>query len=274
MTGNGTPADPYVVGTWDEFAQVFQASGEGKQIELGADIIAPDTPVNLTSTIRGISQLDGKGYSIVGLTTNEGNALTFVGINQSYYTLTIKNIAFNNTNCQGTGFIRLPDTHTAILNNVVVNGNIFANSVIEADGYFKSISCGGNIHINSPDFKLINLTSSSSYNRRLSFNKWTVDYGNISLSANNDFLSANIPSDNCEFNIHADSTNSVNFGDVRYCAFYGNGSVKINGRGVNVIEDTLNLDSGSTGNNHILTIADMKNIQLLYDLGFPASGVI
>lgn len=273
MTGNGTQASPYIVTNWNEFAQVFQASSESKYIELGADIIAPDTPVNLTSVSRGISQLDGKGYSIVGLTTNEGYALTFSGSGTYVYQPTIKNIAFNNTNCQGTGFIRLPNTHTINLNNVVVNGDILTSSVIETNAYFKSISCGGNIHINSPDFKLINLTESGS-GRTMSFNKWTVDYGNISPSIDNDFLSTNISADNCEFNIRCSTDNSVNFGNVRYCAFYGNGSVKINAQGVNVIEDTLTLDAGSTGDNHVLPISDVKNVQVLYNLGFPSSGVI
>lgn len=273
MAENETRSTVYTVSTWSEFAEAFQSSGTGKQIELAADIIAPDTPVNLTSVSSGVSVIDGKGHSIVGLTTTTGYALTFTGNSQYVYQPTIKNIAFNNTNCQGTGFIRLPDTHTVILNNVVVNGNILANSVIETDGYFKSVSCGGNIHINSPDFKLINLASGSS-NKTLSFNKWTVDYGNISPSANNDFLSSNISTDNCEFNIHADNTNSVNFGNARYCAFYGSGSVKINGQGVNVIEETLTLDAGSTGDNHVLPIADIKNVQVLYNLGFPTSGVV
>ena len=274
MTGNETRSVVYTVSSWSEFVEAFQSSGEGKQIELGADIIAPDNPVNLTSVSSGIAQLDGKGHSIVGLTTAEGYALTFTGNFQYVYQPTIKNVVFNNVNCQGTGFIRMPNAYSINLNNVVVNGGVLANSVIETNAYFKLMSCGGNIHVNSPDFKLINPTVSGSGNRTMSFSKWTVDYGNISPSANNNFLSGDISSDNCEFNIICGTDNSVIFGNTRYCAFYGNGSIKISGQGVNIIEDTLTLDNGSTGDNHLLPTADMKNVQALYDLGFPASGVI
>lgn len=274
MAENETRSTVYTVSTWSEFAEAFQSSGTGKQIELAADIIAPDTPVNLTSVSSGVSVIDGKGHSIVGLTTTTGYALTFTGNSQYVYQPTIKNIAFNNTNCQGTGFIRLPNTYSINLNNVVVNGSIFANSVIETNGYFKLISCGGNIHVNSSDFKIINPTVSGNSNRTMSFSKWAVDYGNISPSANNNFLSGDISSDNCEFNILCVNDNSLIFGNTRYCAFYGNGSIKISGQGVNIIEDTLTLDNGSTGDNHILTIADMKNVQVLYNLGFPTSGVV
>ena len=84
-----------------------------------------------------------------------------------------------------------------------------------------------------------------------------------------------VPADNVDFIIRAPENGKIYFGNCRYCSFIGNGNIKISSSsGVNVIADALNLDGNSTGDNHILPISDIKNVQVLYDLGFPASGVI
>lgn len=270
MTGSGTQADPYVVGIWDELAQVFPTA---QYIELGNDIQAPDLSTNITAGY--LVSLDGKGHSIAGLYNASGYAMTFNKSGGGYFNLSIKNINFYNINCQGDGFVTIAGTNdggTVSLQNVVFNGDLLCSKILRIATWHhvSATSVGGYIHTNVPDFTI----AATGANANLTHAKFTLDYGDIEPSPTNS-VTDNMLADNAEFNIRAHENGGVHFAKCRYCSFIGNGNIKITSNsGVNVIADTLNLDENSTGDNHILPISDIKNVQVLYDIGFPASGVI
>ena len=268
MTGTGTQADPYVVTSWTELTQVFPTA---QYIELGNDIQAPDDTASLSSGRSTLNVLDGKGHSISGLYTASGNAITINGNPQYVYQPTIRNISFNNINFQGDKFLFFRDTYSVELDSVTFNGNVFSERLIYVEGG-ASITpkrCGGNIHTNNPNFTLI----IANYGR-IQNCKFTLDYGSIEPSPTYSIIGG-ILADNVDFIIRAPENGKIYFATCQYCSFIGNGNIKIaSNSGVNVIADTLNLDSGSTGDNHVLPVSDIKNVQVLYDLGFPASGVV
>lgn len=269
MTGSGTQADPYVVGTWDELAQVFPTA---QYIELGNDIQAPDDTANLSSGTITLKVLEGKGYSISGLYTASGNAIAINGNAGDGYHPIIRNISFSNINCLGDNFLFFDGTRYADLDNVTFSGNIFSGNLMGATHCSALLkSCGGNVHVNSPDFTLM---SAKFYSATIRHCKFTLDYGSIEPSPTYSIISSAV-ADNVEFNIRAPENGGIYFGNCRYCSFIGNGNIKISSSsGVNVIADTLNLDRNSTGDNHVLPISDIKDVQVLYNLGFPVSGVI
>lgn len=270
MTGSGTQADPYVVGTWDELAQVFPTA---QYIELANDIQAPDLSTSITG--RYLVSLDGKGHSIAGLYNASGYAMTFNATSDGYFNLNIKNIQFNNINCQGNGFIRMEgtiDRGYLSLQNAVFSGDLLCNNMLYISTWnqVSATSVGGYIHTNAPAFKI----ATTGANACLAHGKFTLDYGDIEPSLTNSVIGSAL-ADNIEFIIRAPENGGLYFANCRYCSFIGSGNIKIASKsGVNVIADTLNLDENSTGDNHVLPIADIKNVQVLYNLGFPASGVI
>lgn len=270
MTGSGTQADPYVVGTWDELEQVFPTA---QYIELGNDIQAPDLSTSIRA--RHLVSLDGKGHSIAGLYNASGYAMTFNATSGGYFSLNIKNIQFNNINCQGDGFIQMEgtiDRGYLSLQNAVFSGDLLCNNMlyIGTQNHVSATSVGGCIHTNAPAFKI----ATTGNNAYLTHGKFTLDYGNVEPSVTDSVIGIAL-ANNVEFNIRAPENGGVYFGNCRYCSFIGNGNIKIaSNSGVNVIADTLNLDENSTGDNHVLPISDIKNVQVLYNLGFPASGVI
>lgn len=268
MTGNGTQESPYVVTSWTELAQVFPTA---HYIELGDDIQAPDDTASLSSGIETLNVLDGKGYSISGLYTASGNAIVIRGNPQYVYQPTIRNISFNNINNQGDGFLSFNGAYSFELDNVTFSGNVFSQYLVDPKGASALLKkCGGNIHTNFPGFYLTFTNSPA----RIQNSKFTLDYGSIEPSPAYSVIGSAL-ADNVEFNIKAPENGKIYFGNCKYCSFIGNGNIKIaSNSGVNVIADTLNLDENSTGDNHVLPISDIKNVQALYDLGFPASGVI
>lgn len=271
MNGNGTQAEPYVVGTWDEFAQVFPTA---QYIELGNDIQAPDLPTNITANY--LVSLDGKGYSIVNMHNASGYAFEITRLLGATINITIKDVNFNNINCQGTGFLTVGGNETDAsirLKNVTFNGNLYCDKLMGMQPYVRSNmeSVGGNIHTNNARFALGTFGNTS----ELRYGNFSIDYGNIEPDSGYTLYSTALTAYNTKFKINAPSTGNIYFGGCVYCAFTGKGNVQINSSsGINVVEDTLNIHSSSTGTNHSLSSTDMKNIQVLYDLGFPASGVI
>ena len=270
MTGNGTQASPYVVGTWTELAQVFPTA---QYIELGNDIQAPDLSTSITAGY--LVSFDGKGHSITGVYNASGYALTFNKSSGGYFNLSIKNINFSNINCQGDGFINIGGTNDGgyiALQNVVFSGDLLCSKMLNVSSWHhvSATSVGGYIHTNAPAFKI---AATGNY-ANLTHCKFTLDYGDAEPSPTNSVI-GNMLADNAEFNIRAPENGKIYFGNCRYCSFIGNGNIKISSSsGVNIIADTLNLDENSTGDNHVLPISDIKNVQVLYNLGFPASGVI
>lgn len=262
MTGNGTQASPYIVTNWNELAQVFPTAG---YIELGNDIQAPDDTANLSSGGSRLNVLDGKGHSISGLYTALGNAIAING------NAVIRNISFSNINCQGDNFLFIGGAYSVELDNVTFSGNVFSKKLINIGGGASSLlkNCGGNIHANSSDFTLTSVNYATIRN-----SKFTLDYGDIAPSPTYSVTTEALLN-NVEFIIRAPENGGLYFKSCVYCSFIGNGNIKIlSNYGVNVIADTLNLDENSTGDNHVLSIPDLKNVQVLYDLGFPVSGVI
>lgn len=271
MTGNGTQASPYIVTDWNELAQVFPTA---QYIELGNDIQAPDLPTNLTADY--LVSFDGKGHSIVGMHNTSGYAFTFDKQGGGAFYLTIKDVSFNNINCQGTGFLRVGGTNsggTIRISGIVFNGNIYANEMCYINTWATSLlnGVGGYIHTNNANFKLAITGSSTS---KLSNGNFTLDYGSIEPSPTYSVFDSPTV-ENTVFKIKAPENGKIFFNKCKYCSFTGNGNIKIGSTaGINVVEDTLVLDEASTGTNQVLPIADIKNVQVLYDLGFPASGVV
>lgn len=268
MTGNGTQVSPYIVTDWNELAQVFPTA---QYIELGNDIQAPDDTANLSSGVSTLKVLDGKGYSISGLYTASGNAIAINGNAQYAYQPIIRNISFSNINCQGDSFLFIGGASSVELDNATFSGNVFSKKLINIGGGASSLlkNCGGNIHANSSDFTLISVNYATIRN-----NKFTLDYGTIAPSPTYSVTSEAFL-DNVLFIIRAPENGKLYFKNCRYCSFIGDGNIKIlSNYGPNIIADTLNLDGDSTGDNHVLSISDIKNVQVLYDLGFPVSGVI
>lgn len=270
MTGSGTQASPYIVTDWNELAQVFPTA---QYIELGNDIQAPDLTTNITAGY--LVSFDGKGHSIAGLYNASGYALTFNKSSGGYFNLSIKNINFYNINCQGDGFIHINGTNDGgyiNLQNAVFSGDLLCNNMLDimTRHSVSATGVGGYIHTNAPAFKI----AATGSNAHLAHGKFTLNYGNIEPLLTNSVIGSAL-ADNVEFIIRAPENGKIYFAKCQYCSFIGNGNIKITSNsGVNVIADTLNLDENSTGDNHILTIADMKNVQVLYDLGFPVSGVV
>ena len=270
MTGNGTQASPYVVISWAELAQVFPTA---QYIELGNDIQAPDLATSITAGY--LVSLDGKGHSIAGLYNASGYALTFNKSGSGYFNLNIKNIQFNNINCQGDGFIQINGTNDGgyiSLQNTVFSGDLLCGNMLNIATWHhvSATSVGGYIHTNAPAFKI---ATTGTY-AHLTHGKFTLDYGSIEPSSTNSVIGSAL-ADNVDFIIQAPESGKIYFANCRYCSFIGNGNIKIaSNSGVNVIADTLNLDGNSTGDNHVLPTADIKNVQILYNLGFPASGVV
>lgn len=270
MIGNGTQASPYIVTDWNEFAQVFPTA---QYIELGNDIQAPDLTTNIAAGY--LVSLDGKGHSIAGLYNASGYALTFNKSSGGYFNLSIKNINFSNINCQGDGFVAIGGTNdggTVSLQNVVFNGDLLCSKILNIATwhYVSAMSVGGYIHTNASAFKI---AATGNY-ANLTHCKFTLDYGDVEPFSTNSVI-GNMLADNAEFNIRAPENGKIYFGNCRYCSFIGNGNIKIlSSSGVNIIADTLNLDESSSGDNHVLPTADIKNVQVLYDLGFPVSGVV
>lgn len=93
MTGTGTQADPYIVGTWDEL--VTACSSYGVYVRLGADIDMNDEyPEGITSGCDlNCCELDGDGHRIKNISA-KNKAYIF---HASYSTISIKNIDFANT---------------------------------------------------------------------------------------------------------------------------------------------------------------------------------
>ena len=271
MTGSGTQADPYVVETWNELEQVFSTA---QYIELENDIQAPDLATNITAGY--LVSLDGKGHSIVGMHNTSGYAFTFNRSSGGANNLTINDVSFNNINCQGTGFLHHGGTNdggTMRFENVTFNGNLYCDRLMLTNTAGKTImdSVGGNIHTNNGKFSLGTFANNS----ELRYGRFSIDYGYIEPDSGYSLYGSALTAYNTEFEIHAPSNGNIYFGGCVYCAFKGKGNVCINSSsGVNVVEDTLSIHSSSTGTNHLLSTADIKNVQVLYDLGFPVSGVI
>lgn len=271
MTGSGTQASPYIVTNWNELTEVFPTA---QYIELDNDIQAPDLPTNITSGY--LVSLDGKGHSIVGMHSTSNYAFEFNRTGGGANNLTIKDVSFNNINCQGTGFLYHGGTNdggTMRFENVTFNGNLYCDRLMLTNTAGKTImdSVGGNIHVNNGKFSLGTFANNS----KLNYGCLRIDYGDIEPDSVYSLYGSTLTAYNTEFEINAPSNGNIYFGGCVYCAFTGKGNVWIiSSSGVNVVEDTLNIHSSSTGTNHSLSTSDMKDVQVLYDLGFPVSGVI
>lgn len=272
MTGSGTQESPYIVTDWNELEQIFSTA---QYIELGNDIQAPDLATNITADY--LVSFDGKGHSIIGMHSTSGYAFTINRALGATINITIKDVNFNNINCQGAGFLSIGGNEGAgnyiRPKNVTFNGNLYCDRLIQSHTYVRTImqSVGGNIHTNNAKFSLGSFANSS----ELRYGRFSIDYGYIEPDSGYSLYSNALTAYNTEFEINAPSNGNIYFGGCVYCTFKGKGNVWINSSsGVNVVEDTLSIHSSSTGTNHLLSTADIKNIQLLYDLGFPGSGVI
>jgi hypothetical protein len=271
MTGNGTQASPYIVTDWNELAQVFPTA---QYIELGNDIQAPDLSTSIAADY--LASFDGKGHSIIGMYSTSGYVFT-VNIPRSNHEITIKDVNFNNINCQGTGILSINGSGFgeiyARFKNVTFNGNLYCDRLMHFYNDVKAImqSVGGNIHTNNAEFSLGKFVGSS----ELHYGRFCIDYGDIEPDSDYSLYRSRLTAYNTEFEISAPSNGNIYFGGCAYCAFKGKGNVWIDSSsGINVVEDTLSIHSSSTGTNHLLSTADIKNVQVLYDLGFPVSGVI
>jgi len=271
MTGSGTQANPYIVTTWEEFTQVF---ADAEYIELGSDIQASDYPVNIVAS--KLLSLDGKGHSITNIFSISDYAITFNKQLGGVFNLTIKDISFDNINCQGNGFIRIGGTNDGgvfRLNNVAFNGSLYCDMLINSNTWGTTImdSVGGNIHTNTEKFSL----GTFGNNSKLNYGCLRIDYGSVTPDSGYSLYSATLTAYNTIFEINAPAGGKIYFGGCIYCAFTGSGTVWIiSASGINIVENTLDIYSSSTGTNYQLSSSDIRNIQVLYNLGFPVSGVV
>jgi hypothetical protein len=270
-TGTGTEADPRIVYNWDELVDAFQ---NHDYIELGADINAPQKSVSLAGGRERVNSLDGKGFSIINLFTLSGSAISINGHAGYVFQPLISNISFVNINCQADTFFNFNNVYSVRMENVVFSGCVYGNQLVHSDGnnhgYFNY--CGGNIHTNNGQFALFK--SDSLPDVGVSCNSWRVDYGSVLPDSGYPLLS-NMDINNSLFQFRASQNGTIAMGNCRYCAFIGDGAIKISGStSPNIVSNTLVLDNNSTGTNYIVTDTNMRDVQYLYDLGFPVSGVI
>ena len=260
MTGNGTQASPYIVTNWNELAQVFPTAG---YIELGNDIQAPDVLYEKleSSTLRSI---DGKGYAIVGITAIDTSCLKFRA------SMNLKNISFLSINVSSNvSFLDFSGSDNTI-DNVVFSG--FANCayLIYSTVLQSSKSFGCNLHTGRGDFKLFNITSNSA----LGHSNIDIDYGTVVPTVGNAFTPSTLKINNTLLKINAPSDGTINIGSLNYGKVTGHGKIKISTcPNITVVEDSIALDNASSANCISMPKSDMT-IGNLYNLGFPASGVI
>ena len=257
MTGSGTQADPYVVGTWNEFAQVFSTA---QYIELCNDIQAPDVLYERleSTTLRSI---DGKGYAIVGITTINAAFLRFRA------SMNLKNISFLSINVSSnSSFLDFSGSSNTI-DNVVFSG--FANCayLIYSTVLKDSKSFGCNLHTGRGDFKLFNITSTS----ELGYSNINMDYGTVAPTVDNIFTPNSLKINNTLLKINAPSDNSINIASLNYGKVTGHGKIKISTcQNSTVVEDSVTLDNTSSANCISMSKSDIT-IGSLYNLGFPAT---
>ena len=280
MTGTGTQSDPYIVTTWEEFIQAINA---GSYIKLGNDINAPNaaTRVNMDN----VKSLDGDGHAIYNLFIESGYGLHWGRISYISHSVYISNISFLNVNSQGDGLIYtyVYDSYITKINNVVISGFFSDGDIIHISNRDGSddgnvSQTGFNIKTNSSSLKLVAFNRPSAYmytSLPCSFINAKIDYGSIEISADSTPLKVtSLDNSKIELNFPTDG-NIINLDNLKYCAIIGNGAgVKITStQGINIVENTLPIDTNSTGTNYSLSTADIKNQQVLYNLGFPCSGI-
>ena len=280
MTGNGTQAEPYIVTTWEEF---IQAVSVGSYIKLGNDINAPDTATNLN--MDNVRSLDGDGHAICNLYIESGYGLHWGKTNYIMHSVYITNTSFLNTNSQGNGLIctNVYGDYRTKINKVVISGFFSDGDIIHIgnqdgadDGNVSQ--AGFNIRTSSSSLKLVAFNRANAYiftSLPCSFINAKIDYGNVEISADSTPLKVtSLVNSKIELNFPTDG-NIISLDNLKYCAVIGNGAgVKITStQGINIVEDTLPIDTNSTGTNYLLSTADIKNQQVLYNLGFPCSGI-
>jgi hypothetical protein len=205
-----------------------------------------------------------------------GYAFTFYRASGGVNNLIIKDISFNNINCLGKGFLLHTGTNdggTFRLRDVAFNGSLYCNELMGTNTFGRAImySVGGNIHTNNGKFSLGTFGNTS----ELNYGCLRIDYGNVEPDSDYSLYSNKLTAYNTIFEINAPTSGKIYFGGCVYCAFTGSGTVWINSAsGINIVEDTLDIYSSSTGTNHQLSSSDIRDIQILYDLGFPVSGVV
>lgn len=276
LGGSGTEADPFVVHDWDEFVQAVQTSNSYSV--LANDIVAPSSNVNLD--MKNMTQLDGQGYSIIGLICTSGNCLQLTNFTTS--NKTIKNIEFKNIHMDGGDvflYTDLGNYKSVTLKNVSFSG-MFESGMLTNDSagsYTYSYTADGvgiNIEVYNSDFRLMGLRSLASMSGAFANVNAIIKYKGCSPSVSlfdesngrkvlkNSTLGITIPTDGAKLNIGA-TLNNV--------CIHGNGSGVIidSASGVNVVEDTIPPET-SLANVHSLTTANIKNAVYLRDtIGFP-----
>ena len=272
LTGSGTSADPWIVHDWDELLETIAAEvpSGGKYIELANDISAPST--NTALTFEYYAQIDGKGYAINNLIDTVTLGPTISGSIR----FRLKDISFTNVICDSKDFIDYigHNGHNSFLDfsAVRVSGVFNSGNLFKRHGYayvytLTVESMALNIETQNGAFCLQSDNNSLTLNNTNAKIKYVNCTPQYSLLASQDRLA-----ENCLFNIEAENaTSNLTFGGkVKNCCFIGKGhGITIDSaEGVNVVEDTLPVDT-TLPNVHSLTTAQIKNAQYLHNLGFP-----
>lgn len=273
LNGSGIQADPYIIHDWDEFAQAVQASNSYS--ELANDITAPSSSVNLD--MSNMTQLDGKGYAVIGLRCTSGNCLRMANTNK-----VLQNIKFKNIHMDGGEIFlatELGNYRSIALSNVSFSG-MFESGMLTNDSSglytynYTADGVGINIEVYNSDFRLMGLRSSTSMGGAFANVNGIIRYIGCSPSASlfdkssgrktlkKSTLGIEIPSDGAKLDIGA----TLNAVDI-----YGSGAGIIidSASGVCVVEDTLTLET-ALANVYSVSTSVIKDPQALRDdYGFP-----
>ena len=282
VPGSGTSADPYRVSNWDEFAYAVQQTNN--YTNLMCDIIAPPNSVNLD--MQNLSLLDGKGYSIIGLSCESGYCLSTGSLGGSVEkSRTIQNVNFTNIHMNGGGvflhmWARWQNCNTYYNNlcfsGVFETGTLFNDKSHDYGSSFNANQLGINIEAYNSDFAITKIENPAGDRINGTFQNVNakITYMNCSPSVQlfgsnsyrrtlkDSLLELEIPTDETKLNIGATLNNCCIIG-------YGSGVIVTNASGVNIVENTLPLETTLT-NVYSVSTADMKNAQTLRDdYGFP-----
>lgn len=280
VPGSGTAADPYRVSNWDEFVYAVQQTNS--YTNLADDIKAPFSSVSLD--MKNLSLLDGKGYSIIGLTCTSGDCLSTGSLGSSVEkSRTIQNLSFTNIHMNGGSvflhmWARWQGCNTYYNNlcfsGVFESGTLFNDMSHDYGSTFNANQLGINIEAYNSNFALTSVTQGYRINGTFENVNAKIKYMNCSPSVQlfgstsyirtlkDSLLDIETPSDGAKLNIGATLNN---------CCIIGSGSGVIIGyaNGVNVVENTIPPET-SLANVYSVTTAQMKDAQYLHDtIGFP-----
>lgn len=267
MTGTGTQADPYIVGTWDEL--VTACGSYSVYVRLGTDIDMNDEyPEGLTTYLTiNCTEIDGDGNSILNLRYT-GDYL----ISTSNTSGVCKNLNFKNMwlggEAQQTCFIRQPSKY-----GVYTFSQCSFSGRFEGDSTYKAHLLWGYVLFNNCSFNLQMQNYSDMLYAHDRSTYAFMYYCNIKLTGDtaeplymilkNSYVTGSVPN----ANVFADAQNSTERGlysvlDIEAGEFGANAATTL---------VLANSDKCSTISGYLtpVTTAQLTNATYLASIGFP-----